>query len=51
MMEPLELALKTYLELSPVSYLPRTHDACVHDIAFDGKPLVLVAESWSAPTR
>lgn len=45
-MDPLELALKNYRELSPVSYLQRTHDACVHDIAFDGKTFVLVSESW-----
>ncbi len=45
-MEPLELALKTYQELSPVSYLQHTHDSRVHDIAYDGKTLVLVSESW-----
>ena len=45
-MEPLELALKTYRELSDVRYLQGTHDACVHDIAFDGNTLVLVSESW-----
>lgn len=45
-MEPLERALHAYLELSPIAYLQSTHDARVHDIAFDGKTLVLQSEAW-----
>lgn len=47
-MEPIELALKVHLDLSPISYLERTHDARVYDIAFDGKTLMLTSESWVA---
>jgi hypothetical protein len=45
-MEPLELARRTYRDLSPISYLQSTHDARVHDIAFDGNTFVLVSQSW-----
>lgn len=45
-MEPLELAVRNYSELSPVQYLQGTHDARIHDVAFDGETLVLVSESW-----
>jgi hypothetical protein len=45
-MEPLEKALRTYLELSPIAYLQSTHDSCIHDIAFDGNTLVLQSEAW-----
>lgn len=44
-MGPLDFALKTYLNLSAISYLQRTHDARIYDIAFDGETLMLASES------
>jgi hypothetical protein len=47
-MEPLDFALKAYLDLSPVNYLQRTHDARIYDLTFDGQTLVVGSESWVA---
>ncbi len=45
-MEPMEAALKNYLDLSPVSYLEATHDAQVYAIEFDGATVILASEAW-----
>lgn len=45
-MEPMEVALRNYRNLSPVNYLQSTHDARVYDVAFDGETLFLVSEAW-----
>ena len=47
-MKPIEVALKIYRDLSPMSYLERTHDAKIYDISFDGEELMLASEAWVA---
>jgi hypothetical protein len=47
-MDPIEVALKAYRDLSPIKYLRCTHDAKVYDISYDGQTLMLASESWMA---